>query len=203
MIINYFLLLVSVSSLLIRENPFLLGTFVLRTTNDPSLINKFTTLILKDDGTLKVKTLAQNGIVATKISRSGTIKFQYNNKKSIKYYVSNLVNNKISEKYSLENDMNVEVNFNNVNKYSYSFFGIEVPEFRYEQITDFVTSKKVNVQQKENTLFIKDDVMNYYYLFDISYSDTKRPFIEMTLFTLFTTQIISSLINIIFIKNLN
>jgi hypothetical protein len=198
--IVYFLMILSVSSLLINENPFLLGTFVLRTTNDPSLVNKFTTLILKDDGTIKVKTLAQNGIVATKISRSGTIRLRYNNKKNINYYISNLANNKISEKYQLENDINIEVNFNNVNKYSYSFFGIEVPEFRYEQITDFIISKKVNVQQKENVLFIKDDLMNYYYLFDITSCEKKRPFIEMTLFTLFTSQIISSLINIIFIK---
>jgi hypothetical protein len=158
----------------------MIGKLELRSTNDPSLRSKYTYLIINDDDTIKLKTIFRKGIFAFKVSRTGKIKIIKNN--------FNFLNN-------IDNNVNLFLNYTNVNKYSYSIFGIEIPEFRYEQITDYKVDKCINVKQKDNCLFVTDSRLKYYYIFDINNSKSNLPYIDITLFTLISTQVTTFLIN--------
>ena len=89
------------------------------------------------------------------------------------------------------------INFNNVNKYSYSYFGIEFPEIKYKQISDYNIERKIRVQQKDFTLFIKDYETNFYYIFDLTQdlNNKKLPYIEIPFNTLLFTNIIGYINN--------
>jgi hypothetical protein len=179
---------------ILNELPFLLGPYNLRITND----NKFkrglyTQLILNRDDEIKLKTTMFNGFIAYKTSRSGNITKWKNN--------NNLISNikKIFSKNSINlinenNEISLTIQFNNINKYSYSILGIEFPEFKYKQ--DFYNIRKdIIVKQKENTLYIEDNENSYYYIFDLAYPNEKRPFTETQLNTFIFTQIVGIIIN--------
>ena len=170
----------TINALPIISSPYLLGAYQLRRTNDKMLNTKYAYLILNDDNNIKLKTIIQNGILATKVSKTGRIEYDTNFK------------NTFSTIFGIR-DYDIIVRFNNVNKYSYSILGIEFPEFRYKQIANYNIEKKVNVRYKDNTLYIKDDDMDKYYLFDLhsSISTTRLPYIEISFNTLIITQIIN------------
>ena len=175
--------------------PYFLGTYILRKTNDNKLDSTLSYLILNDDNNIKFKTINLKGIIATKISRTGTIKF---NKKNIKYnYLNYKVNN-----IKFTNDFDLIINFNNVNKYSYSYFGIEFPEIKYKQISDYNIERKIRVQQKDFTLFIKDYETNFYYIFDLTQdlNNKKLPYIEIPFNTLLFTNIIGYITHILLVN---
>jgi hypothetical protein len=184
-----FCLLNKSNNKIININPFVLGKFELRSTNDPSLKDKYTYLILNNDDTIKLKTITKNGIVGTKISRTGKIIIK-NNYNFFNY-------NKF------DNNINIKLNYNNVNKYSYSIFDIEIPEFRYEQISNYNIEKELSIIEKNKSIFVIDNKLNYYYLFDTDNSKTKLPYIDITLVTLLSTQTLTFVINIILMHFFN
>jgi len=187
-ILLIFLNLYNITSYIINNYPFIIGKLELRSTNDPSLLNKYTYLIINDDDTIKLKTIFKKSIFALKISRTGKIK---------------IIKNSFNFFKNFDNDINLFLNYTNVNKYSYSIFGIEIPEFRYEQITDYKLYKCITVKQKDNCLFVTDSKLKYYYIFDINNVKKNLPYIDITLFTLISTQITSFLINTFFLMLYN
>jgi hypothetical protein len=171
------------------QSPYYLGAYILRKTNDKKIISKYTYLIINDDDNIKLKTINLNGIVATKVSRTGTI----NVKKEFNF---NLFKSKLVENYD------VTVKINNVNKYSYSFCGIEFPEFRYKQIANYNIQKNMKVKQINFTLFITDCDTDYYYIFDIYpfLNVNKQPYVETPMNTFLITQFLGFIINIALVK---
>jgi hypothetical protein len=73
---------------------------MLRYTNDKNLIAVQSYLIIQDNNNIKLKMIRMDGIFATKISKTGKIQ-----KIRINYFKRNI---------------DIEVEFNQVNKYSYS-----------------------------------------------------------------------------------
>jgi len=192
LLIVLFNLFAYTNSYYINSYPFVLGNYVLKSSNDPELLNKYTYLIINPDDTIKLKTISQNGMVASKISRTGTLKFVKNA-------------NIFFDKNNYDNNIIMVLKYNNVNKYSYSIFGIEIPEFRYEQITDYNKNKKIKILQKSNLLYVLDNETNYYYLFDSANSIQKTilPYKEITLVTLVITQVFGFFLNLLLVHLIN
>ena len=189
----FIIFLTKITGYYISSYPFILGTYNLKSTNDPLLINKFCYLVINSDDTVKFRTITQNGMIANKISKSGTLKFIKNNKK------------KFFDKNNYDNDITMSLKYNNINKYSYSFLGIEIPEFRYEQIIDYKEEKKIKILQKNNLLYVSDNDNTYYYLFDNGNTNTKPtlPYKEITLTNLIITQIFGFLLNFLLLHLIN
>lgn len=189
---------------LMNEAPYLLGTYLLRKTNDKAIISKYTYLILNEDDNFKLKTINLNGIFATKISKNGKFKFIKNYKTIFNplYYLT--INNKLNNIVA-DNDVKLIIKFNNINKYVYSFFGVEYPEIKYKQNSDYSIQKNIRVKQKDNTLYVSDIDNNLYYLFDLNQnlSMYKLPYVETAINNLLFTQLISFVINFILIKIIN
>ena len=172
-------------SLIYRDYPFILGSYILRSTNDPNLLNKYTYLVINNDYTIKLKTIKKKNFIAYKISRNGLIE----------------IKNNFFENFLIKNKYNLVLNYSYVNKYSYSIFGIEIPEFRFDQNINYKNVKKIMVQQKSNSIYVLDKTLNYYYLFDSYNINPLLPFKEMTFGTLVIAQVVSFFINI-FLANL-
>ena len=167
--------------LLKNSYPLLLGTWVLRSTNDKSLLNGISYLIINFDDTIKFRTLNQEGIFATKKSISGQIL-------------------NLSKTY--DSEFLIDIKYSHSNKYSYSLLGVEIPEYKSET-KNYMINKKLNITLYDKSILVTDPKLPLYYLFDLHIGNIKQPFIETGLNTLFFTQIISFLLNLIFVKLLH
>ena len=181
-IITLALLLNSVSvSAFIVEPPYLLGTYLLRKTNDVSFDSKYTYLVINENN-IKLKTIYKNWVVATKKSRTGSVSF-----KKIGFEPLKLFNKWMNKRsFDPDNDVDLFLRFNSINKYTYSLFGIEFPEIKYEQIMNYNLEKNIRVRVKGTTLFVTDDFNNYY-IFDIYPTNTlnlRLPYVETAIYTL-------------------
>jgi len=172
---TFFLFIECISSYKIE--PYLYGTWMLRYTDDEKLIPIQSYLIIKDNTNIKLRTVRMNWIFATKISKTGKIQ-------NIRY---NYFQRKID----------IDVQFNQVNKYSYSILGIEIPEFRYEQIKEYKLSKKLSIQEYEKILYMIDKDTKYSYIFDLLLYNTKLPYIEMSIYTFIFSQFFGVFINLL------
>jgi hypothetical protein len=153
--------------------PHLLGTWILRSTNDKFLSDGFTYLVLKDDNTIKLKTIYQEGIIGVKKSRYGKIE-------NIKYNESKILLN---------------ITYNCYMKYSQSILGIQIPEIKSDEI-DYTIKKELTIDIIDKTLLIKDSNLPVYYLFDLQIGKIKSPLIETCINTLIFTQIVSFFLNL-------
>jgi hypothetical protein len=170
-------------------SPYLLGTYLLRKTNDNGVKTNYAYLILNENDNIKFKTIIQNGVFATKISKTGHIEYKIN----IKNVCCAILGIRCYD---------IIVRFNNVNKYTYSFFGIEFPEIRYKQISNYNTEKIIVAKNEGNCIYIKDK-NGLYYLFDLyaNISTNRLPYVETPFNTLIVTQIISFIINLFLVKS--
>lgn len=162
------------SNQLINTYPFLIGTWVLRSTNDQFLKEGFTFLVLNDDNTIKLKTIYQEGIFGVKKSRSG--------------YIEHVILN--------NNSTLLKVKYNSYSKYSQSIFGIQIPEVKSKNV-EYLINKKLNAQLIEKSLFITDIDVPLYYLFDLQIGKFRSPLIETGINTLIFTQFVSFFLNLI------
>jgi len=158
-----------------KSYPFLLGTWILRTTNDKKISSGISYLIINSDETVKFRTLKQEGIFATKKSISGII-----------YNVTNTD--------YLEYDINLK--YYHFNKYSYSIFGVEIPEYK-SQTKNYMSNKIYNIKLHDKSILVSELNSTLYYLFDLQIGKIKNPFVETGLNTLFFTQIISFFLNLV------
>jgi hypothetical protein len=160
-------------------NPFMYGTWILRVSNDINLNTQELNYIqIKEEPVIKFKTLKQDGFMGVKKSRTSYIK-----------NITQMDNNTYS--FALQHS--------NKNTYSYSLFGIQIPEFKskslsYTKVQNFVISSF------EKTLLIVDNENEMYYLFDLHIGNLKYPNAETNINTFIFTQIFSILLNLIIIK---
>lgn len=159
---------------LINVFPNLLGTWILRSTNDKYLSEGVTYLVLKDDHSIKLKTIYQEGIVGVKKSRYGKIE-------NIRYNDSNIL---------------LDITYDCYIKYSQSVLGIQIPEIKSDEI-NYIIKKELSIDIIDKTLLIKDSYFPLYYLFDLQIGKIKSPFIETGMNTLIFTQVLSFFLNLI------
>lgn len=191
----YFLTILNFCEGFINKIPSLLGTWVLRSTNDEKFKINYTFLTLNENNSIKLKSIILNGMFATKITRYGELKIIKKNNLHFNFNVNPFDINNINI-IKENNNINLQLKFNKLCKYSYSFLGIEIPEVKYKQFTDYNLIKNINVKQYDKTIFIIDNDTKLFYLFDLNYNINKLPYSEITLNTLIITQIISFAINI-------
>lgn len=198
--LSIFCMSVTVTQAFLIEPPYLLGTYILRKTNDISFDSKYTYLVLNENN-VKLKTIYKNWIIATKKSRTGSVTL-LNDVYRPRKILDRLINQR---KIVSEMDVDLVVRFNSLNKYTYSVFGIEFPEIKYEQITDYNIQKNIRVQVKGSTLYITDDFGSYY-IFDICPSmdmPNRMPYVETALYTLVFTEVITTMIDLGLMKLIN
>lgn len=166
-----------ISNRLIKLFPHLLGTWTLRSTNDKYLLDGFTYLVLHNDDTIKLKTIYQEGIIGVKKSRSG-----------------NINNIRINNSTILLN-----ITYNTYIKYSQSILGIQIPEFKSNEI-NYSMNKELSIDIIDKTLLIKDIYLPLYYLFDLQVGKIKSPLIETGMNTLVFTQVLSFFLNLVMVN---
>ena len=161
-------------------NRFLLGTWVLRASNDKFYKDGYTSLRLNDDNTLKLKTIYKKGIFAEKKSISGDI---------------NILS-------TTEDSTILEITYSKYNIYSHSAFGIQIPEIKSKNRT-FTIKKKFEAKFMDNSLLISDTKTPLYYLFDLQISQTKSPYIEISFSTFIFSQFFGILLNLFLMDLIN
>jgi hypothetical protein len=162
---------------------FYVGTWKLRISNDRRL-NSITYLVLNIDNTFKIKTINSNGFIAIKTYKYGKLKLN-------KF-------KQLIKKSKSKNKINVNAIFDSQHKYSYSVFGIEVPEIKFEDYEYVNLNKNLDIICINNALLIKDKYK--YYLFDLIDNPDKLPYIETSLNTMLFTQFFGFILNLILIK---
>lgn len=159
---------------------FLLGSWILRATNDKFYKEGYTSLKLNDDNSVKIKTIYQKSIIAEKKSISGDI---------------NIISN-------TDNTVILDIIYSKYNIYSHSIFGIQIPEFKSRNRT-FNIKKRFEVIIMNNSLLASDTKTPLYYLFDLQVGQIKSPYIEVSFYTFIFSQIISILLNLIITDIIN
>ena len=151
---------------------FLLGTWVLRASNDKFLDNRFTTMTLKDDDTLTLKTISQ--------------RFMFAEKKSISAAVNVLS--------TVDNTASLDITYFKYDIYSHSAFGVQIPEIMSKN-KKFTLKKKFNATIVDSSLLIADTRTPLYYLFDLQVGQPKSPYVEIGLTTFVFSQVFGLFLN--------
>jgi len=166
---------------LIKICPSLLGKWKLRHTNNKLfLTNSLVYIDLYSNNKIIIKSINSNGLIG--IKTCSKCKIIYYNKK---YY----------------NKYNFKLQIYSHDIYSYSLFGIEIPKIKIKS-KNKILNRYYNIKKKNNLLFIieKNNKTNLYYIFDIYSDNNKLPHIEISIWTLILSQIISFILNIILIN---
>ena len=190
----YLVLMLRYTNGYLENFKFLEGTWILRSTNDIKLKNKFSYLILENNF-LKIKTIT-DGILRTKVSRTCSLRMLKNNNSLLKFINLNNLNNVYED-----NNIDFELNISNVNVYSYSIFNLEIPQVKYKQYDYHNIKKIINVKHKDKTIYVEDIYNNLYYIFDLNNNYIKTPYIEITIATILVNEIFDLILEKILIKN--
>jgi hypothetical protein len=162
--------------------PLIFGTWILRNTNDLNIENNLNYLIIENDNLIKFKSVDSNPIFGIKKSRTAEIK--------------NLIENN-------ETDIClIQFRYLKKNTYTYSFFGIEIPEIRTKS-EDYNSEKNLTFNLYSNVLLIFDNNLSLYYTFDLYHGNIKSPYTETKIHTFLFTQIFGIIIGILINKLLN
>lgn len=159
-------------------NPLMFGTWVLRVTNDINLEKGINYIQIQEEPIIKLKTLNKDGIFGIKKSRTA--------------YINNI-------NYINQNCYSFILNYSRKNIYSYSFLGIEIPEFKSNSVS-YSNKKNLTINLYEKTLLIYDNESPLYYIFDLYIGKIKYPNIETSINTFIFTQLFSILLSIIISK---
>lgn len=176
------------ASLVFIDKHCLSGLWKLRFTNDKKL-NDYVFLQLNNDDSFVLRSVKSDGILATKTSKYGKINFD-NNHNLIRF------NN-----FRKRSRMSIQIK--SINKFSYSLFGVEIPEIKYDSDDSYNIEHIIDVKNYDKTLFIRDIDTNKYYIFDITNGIEKKPFVEMSFNTLLFSQFFGFLVNYILVKMIN
>jgi len=153
---------------------FCYGKWKLRYTNDYNLKGNHY-LIIKDDDTIKFKSLINEGIIVKKYSRTADFSIIKTDK----------------------NKFDIKFTYNKKNMYFYSLFGIKIPDYKKDSNILYFKEKKYYCEVNIYSLFVKDIENDYIYIFDIDFSNSEFPRIEISFEYLIFTQIISLIIELI------
>ena len=167
---------------LLKTLPHIIGTWSLRSTNDPQLLNTLTYLEFNYDSTIKLKTIYQDGLIGKKLSRSGKV---------------TLID---SRNISFSS---IDIKYNTYTTYSLSICGIKIPEIKSEPVKNKMLIKKLRVEYSDKTIIVNNDRINTFYIFDLCTSKPEVPFIETYLNTFLFTQFVSFFLNLILAKVLH
>lgn len=168
-------------SAFINQYPLLLGTWILRSSNDILIDKGISYVLINYDDTIKFRTLYKDGFIGIKKSISGSIL-------NVTEYDK--------DKYL------IDITYSQINKYSYSIFGVEIPEFKSKTKYNKI-NRKINVSLHDKTLLIKDYKTPLYYLLDLQIGKIQQPYIETGINNLIFTQTFSFILNLIFAKILH
>jgi len=157
---------------------FCYGKWKLRYTNDYNLKGNHY-LIIEDDKTIKFKSLINEGIIVKKYSRTANFDFIKTD----------------------ENKFDIKFTYNKKNIYFYSLFGIKIPDYKKDSNILYFREKMYYCEVNIYSLFVKDIENNYIYIFDIDFSNSEFPRIEISFEYFLFTQMISLMIE--FIKNIH
>ena len=156
------------------------GTWVLRVTNDINLEKGINYIQLQEEPIIKLKTLNKDGLYGIKNSRTADI--------------TNIT-------YINDNCYSFILNYSKKNIYSYSFLGIEIPEFKSNSLS-YYKEKNLTINLFEKTILINDKESPLYYIFDLYIGKIKYPNIETSINTFIFTQLFSILLSLIITKML-
>lgn len=156
------------------------GTWVLRVTNDINLEKGINYIQLQEEPIIKLKTLNKDGLYGIKNSRTADI--------------TNIT-------YINDNCYSFILNYSKKNIYSYSFLGIEIPEFKSNSLS-YYKEKNLTINLFEKTILINDNESPLYYIFDLYIGKIKYPNIETSINTFIFTQLFSILLSLIITKML-
>lgn len=163
-------------------NPLLLGTWILRATNDKNIPPGINYIEINDEPSIKFKTLKQDKLLGIKCSRTASI-------------------SKI--KRTKQNSFIFTLQYIKKNIYSYSFLGISIPESISESLP-YSSEKNLTINIFEKTIVVNDksdEENNLYYIFDLNIGKIRYPNIETNLNTFIFSQLFSILLGIILTKS--
>lgn len=156
--------------------PYIYGTWLLRTTNDININDKFNYIIINDENTIKFKSLDYDQIFGIKKSRTANI---------------------ISAIPYENHSYNISLQYSKKNTYTYSFLNIEIPELKTKS-ENYMKEKNITIElHNSNVLFINDTNLSLYYIFDLYVHKNKYPNIETSLNSFLFTQIFGIITGII------
>jgi hypothetical protein len=158
--------------------PLMYGTWVLRMSNDLNIGKGLNYIQIQEEPIIKIKTFNQDGFFGQKKSRTA--------------YISDI-------NYLDENNYSFLLKFSRKNIYSYSFLGIEIPEYKSDSLS-YNKEEKYVIKLYDKTLIISDHENYLYYIFDLYIGKLKYPNAETSINTFIFTQIISIILSIIFTK---
>jgi hypothetical protein len=154
------------------------GTWVLRITNDISVETGLNYIQIQEEPIIKLKTLKQDRLFGTKKSRTA--------------YIDNI-------NYIENNSYSFRLNYSKKNIYSYSFLGIEIPEFKSNSLT-YDKEKDFIINLFDKTIIISDNETNLYYIFDLYIGKLKYPNTETNINTFIFSQVFSIIMSVFLTK---
>jgi hypothetical protein len=154
------------------------GTWVLRITNDISVENGLNYIQIQEEPIIKLKTLKQDGLFGIKKSRTA--------------YISNISTTE-------NNSHSFTLKYSKKNIYSYSFLGIEIPEFKSDSLT-YYKEKDFIINLFDKTIIISDNETNLYYIFDLYIGKLKYPNTETNINTFIFSQVFSIIMSVFLTK---
>lgn len=154
--------------------PMIYGNWLLRVSNNNFLSSELSYIVINDT-TIKIKTIDNNGIYGLKKSRTA--------------YINNL---EIFE----NNTYLINLNYSTKNIYSYSFFGISIPEIKSNSIS-YNKTTNLYIRLYDNIMFVEDRLYKYYYVFDLYIGKIKNRETETNINTLIFSNIFSIILNIL------
>jgi hypothetical protein len=159
-------------------SPLMFGTWVLRITNDISVETGLNYIQIQEEPIIKLKTLKQDRLFGTKKSRTA--------------YIDNI-------NYIENNSYSFRLNYSKKNIYSYSFLGIEIPEFKSNSLT-YDKEKDFIINLFDKTIIISDNETNLYYIFDLYIGKLKYPNTETNINTFIFSQVFSIIMSVFLTK---
>ena len=156
-------------------SPLLFGTWVLRLSNDIYLEKGLNYIQIQEEPIIKLKTLNQDGLFGIKKSRTA--------------YINDIT-------YLEDNSYKFKLKYSRKNTYSYSFLGIEIPEFKSNSI-EYYKEKNLTVKFFDKTAIITDNDNDFFYIFDLYIGKIKYPNTETTINTFIFTQLFSLIVTLL------
>jgi hypothetical protein len=154
------------------------GTWVLRISNDINVEQGLNYIKIQEEPIIKLKTLKQDGLFGIKKSRTAFI---------------NDIN------YINENSYSFILKYSRKNTYSYSFLGVEIPEFKSNSI-EYYKEKNFTIDLHDKTMIITDNNSYLYYIFDLYIGKLKYPNTETSINTFIFTQLFSIILSLLISK---
>jgi hypothetical protein len=159
-------------------SPLMFGTWVLRISNDINVEQGLNYIKIQEEPIIKLKTLKQDRLFGIKKSRTAFI---------------NDIN------YINENSYSFMLKYSRKNTYSYSFLGVEIPEFKSNSI-EYYKEKNFTIELHDKTMIITDNNSYLYYIFDLYIGKLKYPNTETSINTFIFTQLFSIFVSLLISK---